>query len=217
MLICKNYFLELEDVSYILNHLDKLNDIEIDSKKANALICIDISYKDKNDQECFKSLSFPISIDLDVLDIEEINLEKLDVYIVEGKGLNIEYCINVEAKSDKNIEIINIDETQKVINKVSDNELSKVKDDISKEYEEKLHNELDERDVSIIKTSSKRSDLEFLSFFDNSVASYYKIKTLECKNEDDLNQISKEYGVPLTELLLGFDKENGRVVFKFKG
>lgn len=205
--IKKSIFLELENISYILSYLDKLVIDEIIEGTAKCSIDIDISYKDINEQECFKSLPFDFRLELDGIKIDSITLEDLKLYIVDRKGVNVEYILKVIHDESKEIEIIEV--------KNQDDDIVKIKEDISKEYEEKLHNELNERkDISVVSTKSKSDD--FLSFFNKECNKYYKIKTLECNSENELNIISKEYKIPYQELLYGYDKENGKVVFKLK-
>ncbi|MBQ3253299.1 MAG: hypothetical protein IJA65_01995 [Acholeplasmatales bacterium] len=236
--IVKNKFLELNNISYMLGHLEKFSINNISGSKAICSIDINLSYKDINDQECFKSLPFDFDIDLEELKINNVSLKDTKIYIIERKGINIDYVLSVDYENDKEIEVVNINDDnfkEEIIEEIEDEIedyiekkgnitpeakeqiISKVKEEISKEYEEKLKEEMLERnDIAIIQTKTSANELDFLSFFDNSLSTKYKIKTIKCDTINDLNEISKQYNIPYKELLYGYDKENGRVVFKYK-
>ena len=76
---------------------------------------------------------------------------------------------------------------------------------------------MNERNVKIIETKGNGNELDFLSFFDQSLSSYYKIKTIYNADEKELNKISKEYNISIEELLKGYDRKNKCVIFKLKG
>jgi len=224
--IVKNTFLEIEKISSLKGHIGKLVDNKYDGDDAIGTIEIDISYKDINGNECFKSMSFNYEIELDDLNISDVKLKSSNVYVVEGRGISVDYVLSItyEASLDEEIDIISLEaedeyvEEAKSIEEVLEEEkIEKIKEDISKDYENKLADNLNQREnkISIVSSKNKSSELEFLRFFDETQSSYYKIKTLLCDSEKELNAISKEYRIPISELLIGYDKENGKVTFKY--
>ncbi|MBE6137719.1 MAG: hypothetical protein E7176_04930 [Erysipelotrichaceae bacterium] len=221
--IVKNTFLEIEKISSLKGHIGKLVDNKYDGDDAIGTIEIDISYKDINGNECFKSMSFNYEIELDDLNISDVKLKSSNVYVVEGRGISVDYVLSItyEASLDEEIDIISLEaedeyvEEAKSIEEVLEEEkIEKIKEDISKDYENKLADNLNQR-VSIVSTKNKESEIEFLRFFDEKESSYFHIKTLLCENEKELNSISKEYKISLNELLLGYDKANGKVTFRY--
>lgn len=229
--IIKNAFLEIDKISTLKNHIDKLVKKDIDGNKINGGLEIDISYQDLSGNECFKSIPFTFEMELDDILVDDISLKSVNVYVVEGQGISVDYTLAVAYNMEdaKEIEIIQLDDIDpseeevfdKPIEKVEPEEVSeqleKIKEDISKDYENKLADNLSKREenkIEIITSKGKENELDFLRFFDDSVASYFSIKTLLCTSEEMLNTIAKEYKVPMDDLLKGYDKENGKVTFR---
>ena len=104
-------------------------------------------------------------------------------------------------------EVILIEESKEII--------EKIKEDLSKSYEDELKSNLNKRDISVSTTHTKNSELDFIKLF-NSKENYYKIKTVECRNDKELNDISKKYNVSINTLIKGYDRQNGKVVFKLE-
>lgn len=241
----KNTFLEIEKINTLKRHIDKLVGKEISGGKASGSLEVDISYKDVDGNECFKSLPFDFDLELADLSISDIVLKNVSVYVVEGRGISVDYYLTVlyNLEEAKEVEIIHLEEepvpviqpaaeeTEEEPSKEEDRpkpaeesdaqeekeaEIEKIKEDISKDYENKLADNLGQREnkVAVITTKSSASDLNFLRFFDDTVGNYYSIKTLACGSEEMLNTISKEYKIPLDTLLKGYDREHGKVTFK---
>lgn len=208
--IIKNSFLEVGKISSIKGHIGKIIKNNIDLNKASGTIEIDISYTDSDNNECFESKTFDYDMQLEEVTIEQISIKNINAYVVEGRGVNVDYTLLIECSNDikANIETINL--TEECI----EEEIEKIKEDISKDYENKLADNLSQR-VSIISSKSNFEEVDFLRFFDETQASYFQIKTLTCRSEKDLNEISKLYKVSLDNLLVGYDRSNGRVTFKY--
>lgn len=234
--IAKNTFLEIEKISTLKGHIDKIKSKEINNDKVTGVLEIDISYRDLSNNECFKSMSFDYNLELDGLNIKDLKLKGTNVYVVEGRGISVDYVLSVEYDSleEEEIEIIKLeddniciceDEIEEIKEEVveeeaeinHEEEINKIKEDISKDYENKLADNLNHREnkISIVSSKNKSSELEFLRFFDDTNSSYFKIKTLLCESEKELDAISKEYRIPISELLIGYDKQNGKVTFKY--
>ncbi len=221
--IQKNKYYEIDGISNILNHISKINNYKIKEGILSISIDIDLSYKDISAKEYFKSITFVCDVSVDGIEILQIDLVKTSLYVIEGNGIDIEYMLNMafETKElDKNIieiEAPAIEEEIELedINIVENNELEQeTKEEISKKYTDDLQNAINERS-SIIKTVSNVSEDTFINIFDTK--NYYRLKTLECKSNIELDEISKMYNIPYQELIAGYDKENGRVIFKLKG
>lgn len=226
--ITKNIFIDVDKINILKSQVNKVLNKKIENGKILADIELDISYTDTINNECFKSIKFNLDIDVDDILVSDFNLKKTNVYVVDGKGLSIDCNIIIEYDDSKEVEIINIEpvedfegveeivyESTKVA-ETNENEIEKIKEELSLDYQNKLADNLNNREnnVSIISSQSSNRDVDFLSFFDSEVAQYYSIKTLECKNESMLNSIAKEYKIPINVLLAGFDRENGKVIFK---
>lgn len=236
LLIENGCFIQIEKISSIQSYVHKLKDKSIKNGLAKGIIEIDISYRDNDNHECFKSIPYEISLDVDYIRAIDFNLKKLNAFLIDNQGINIEYQIELSYENDvlRDDDIIDeiIDNGDNIIEEIkeeliendkeeiledkSKEEIEKIKEDISKDYENKLAESLQKRENVIITTKSSKNESDFLRFFDERVSTYFKIKTIEC-HEHDLNNISKEYNVPIDELIKGYDKINGRVIFKYKG
>lgn len=219
--IIKNLFLDIDKINNLKKYVYKLNNKIINNKSITADIELDISYRDIDDNECFKSIPFSIELDIDELNVNDFMIKSINVFVVEAKGISLE-CLFSVSYSDitKEIEIINIDSPKKeeiVSVKNEENEsIEKIKADLAQDYENKLADNLKTRDnnIAIISTKAKNNDVDFLRFFDENISNYYSIKTLECNSEEKLNNIAKEYKISINTLLAGYDRENGKVTFK---
>ena len=227
----KNVFLDVEKISTLKSQVNKVVNKKIEGSKLLANIELDISYKDTNDSECFKSIPFKVDFDIDENAPTNFNLRKTEAYVVDGKGISVDCYFNIMYDDVKELEVINIEpikedtniefieeivyESPKKTNNKSD-EIEKIKEEISLDYQNKLADNLSNRDnnVSIITTKSNGDEINFLRFFDDNITSYYSIKTLACNNEEMLNIIAKEYKIPINTLLSCYDRENGKVTFK---
>lgn len=223
--ISKSYFYEVSGIVGIKAHIEKINKLEIDNSLAKGEIELNLSYSDNEGMECFKVINFPFDLILDELKIIDVNLANVCVTLVEGQGVEVSYSLIVNYLTDVNesVEVepiyeVEINNKEEVINEEVNNDngddLEKIKDDISKDYEEKLINKLNERNNEVITTKNHVSEEDFLSFFDETYEKKYSIKSLYVEKEEDLNAISKEYKVPLKTLLAGYDKDNHKVMFK---
>lgn len=245
--IYRTAFLEVEKISSVKSHIEKLKYQQCD----NNIKCdmnIDMSYRDVEFNECFISIPYKFELEIDAdLDVFDIKINKLFVYVIEAKGINVEFELSVlyneESKpieiidevvviEDSNEEIIIEEENEniKTEEEISEeikleqnikeedtkSEIEKVKEEISKDYEAKLKENLASRDdnnVKIISTNDKKSEVDFIRLF-NSSEEKYRVKTLLCESEDELNDISKKYKVSINDLLKGYDKLSKRVIFK---
>lgn len=192
----KSMFLPVEGITSLESSKIKLEDINYSNNKINYTISLDISYKDSMNHECFKILTYNDSLDLNSANIKIVNS---NLFVVDLSGLEVNYVLMVEDNK-----------TEKDTNEA-------LKEEIKADYEDKLITEMKERNTEIIETKANRNEKEFLSFFDNTLASYFKIKTIYMVEEKDLDSISKKYNISLEELLKGYDRQNKSVIFKLKG
>ncbi len=200
----KNNFCKIDGLVSVKNHLEKITNLIIDNSKATGNVQVDISYNDLEGLECFKSLELPFELDLDSFKIIDVLIDKLDIYYIEGQGLEINYKL-----------IINylLDETTKPLI-IEEENIDKIKEDMKEFYEDKLSLNL-KRDDVLITTKDFKSENDFLNFFDEK-EKYYKIKTLYVSNVEQLEQIALEYNIKLEELMLGYDKKSNKVIFKIE-
>lgn len=198
----KNNFCRVDGLVSIKNHLEKIINLEIDNSKASGTVLVDISYNDLEGLECFKSLELPFELDLDSLKIIDVLINKLDIYYIEGQGLEINYELIINYLiNDENIII-------------EEENIEKIKEDMKEFYEDKLSLNL-KRDDVVITTKDIKSEADFLNFFDKK-EKYYKLKTLYVSKVEDLEKIALEYNIKLEELMLGYDKKSNKVIFKIE-
>ena len=152
----KSMFLPVEGITSLESSKIKLEDINYSNNKINYTITLDISYKDSLNHECFKILTYNDSLDLSSANI---NIVKSNIFVVDLSGIEVNYVLMVIDDKEDNNEVI--------------------KEEIKADYEDKLISEMKERNTEIIETKSNRNEKEFLNFFDNSLSSYFKIKTRE--------------------------------------
>ncbi|MDE6414247.1 MAG: hypothetical protein K2K48_02425 [Anaeroplasmataceae bacterium] len=218
----KNNFCQLEGISNIKNHLEKLSNVVVNNSKATGNVEINVSYNDFEGLECFKSLDFPFELDLESLKILEVLIGHVNVYLVEGQGLDINYELVVNYLPLEPVEEINVIGEEDIQFSVEDEPvleqpqktLEKIKEDMMEYYEDKLASNLNRGD-KVIATKTHNSVESFLNFFD-SKQSYYKLKCLYVETEQELETIAKEYNVKLEVLLAGYDRQSHKVIFSYE-
>ncbi len=201
----KKNFCKIDGLISIKNHLEKIINLEINNSKARGTVVVDISYNDLEGLECFKSLELPFELDMDSLKIIDVLINKLDIYYIEGQGLEINYelVINYMTNDDKSEPLI-----------IEEENIEKIKEDMKEFYEDKLSLNLNRDDV-VITTKGIKKEPDFLNFFDKK-EKYYKLKTLYVSSVEELEQIALEYNIKLEELMLGYDKKSNKVIFKIE-
>lgn len=222
LVIEKSAYYDVEKISILKSKTSRVIKNEENNKK--GLIEINLSYLNTNSEECFKTFNIDYEIDLELYEIIDIKIISTNIYVIENNGVNIDYKLEIDY--DKFIEPILevVEEPVKVetivIEKLADTtleEIEKIKEDISKDYENKLIdtlNRTDNKQVKIITTKDDRSELEFINFFNFQERGYHLIKTLYCPNDDVLNEIAKKYKIDFNDLLRGYDKANKKVTFR---
>ncbi|MDE5546316.1 MAG: hypothetical protein K2I88_02505 [Anaeroplasmataceae bacterium] len=218
----KNNFCQLEGISNIKNHLEKLSNVVVNDSKATGNVEINVSYNDFEGLECFKSLDFPFELDLESLKILEVLIGHVNVYLVEGQGLDINYELVINylpLEQVEEIKVIGEEDIQlpveeKTVLEKPQESLEKIKEDMMEYYEDKLASNLNRGD-KVIATKTHESVESFLNFFD-SKQSYYKLKCLYVETEQELETIAKEYNVKLEVLLAGYDRQSHKVIFSYE-
>ncbi|MDE6241689.1 MAG: hypothetical protein K2M08_04615 [Anaeroplasmataceae bacterium] len=218
----KNNFCQLEGISNIKNHLEKLSNVVVNDSKATGNVEINVSYNDFEGLECFKSLDFPFELDLESLKILEVLIGHVNVYLVEGQGLDINYELVVNylpLEQVEEIKVIGEEDIQlpveeKTVLEKPQESLEKIKEDMMEYYEDKLASNLNRGD-KVIATKTHESVESFLNFFDTK-QSYYKLKCLYVETEQELETIAKEYNVKLEVLLAGYDRQSHKVIFSYE-
>ena len=178
---------------------------------------MNLSYLDIEGMECFKSMDFPFDLDLDMLKILDVVVGRVEVYQVEGQGLDINYELVInflpveEAEEIKVIEEKDIEVEEEPVKEVKGEKLEQIKEDMKEYYEDKLADNLTRED-KVITTKAHESVESFLDFFE-SKSSYYKLKCLYVEKEEDLEAVAKEYNVKFEQLLAGYDRQSHKVIF----
>lgn len=220
----KHYFYELSGIQSLKTHLEKISQLEKQDTKATGQIEINLSYTDQSQEECFQSLSFPFELELSELTMLDVQLTKTNLAVVEGQGLEIDCKLCVDYTTPKQDQFIEIDPIEEVeiktepesipLEETKQEHLEKIKEDISKNYEDKLADSLNERqENTVIATKTHLTEDSFLSFLEDNTSQYFKLKCLYVEKEEDLNEIAKEYQISLSKLLAGYDRQNHKVVF----
>ena len=208
----KNTFCQLEGISNIKNHLEKLSQVTIENSKANGTVEMNVSYNDYEGLECFKTLEFPFDIDLDSLKILEVFVGHVSVFLVEGQGLDVQYELVIDyLPIEEPVEEVKIIEEKDIEIIDSKTSLEQIKEDMKDYYESQLANNLHREDKVIVTKTHETVD-SFLNFFD-SKQSFYKLKCLYVESEQELEQIAKEYNIKLEVLLAGYDRQSHKVLF----
>lgn len=199
--IGKHCFIELEGISGIKAHFEKIKELKIESV-VQGKIEINIAYTNIEGLECFKVVDFDFEFELDEIKVIDVNISDIKLLIVEQEGIDIEYSLVVNYLSLDNKEVILEKINDDVINLDENENVEKIKEDISKEYEKKL-----------IDTLKQRSEENYRICKFSSEDKRLIIKCMYAKTEEDLNYISKEYNVDIDVLIKGFDKSKERVIF----
>ncbi len=211
--------INIEDILAIKSYLKRLDSYNIKEDSLNGMIKIDLTYLDHNMTENFKTLDLEFDVILkDGMTINEVILQDLDLYIIENKGVNIKYNIDIDydmsyeldeltedkedeiieipvlIEEDKNEDIIDLDENDKdkeVINEELLNEKTP-EDEIQNEYQKMLGEVILKREdnVNIIEVKENNED-DFLSLFDSFEKTHLKItKVLVTSKEEIMNKYS---------------------------
>ena len=216
LLINKEIFFEVEKISILKSHVDKISTKPFNGKNVTGKIDINISYIDTANDECFKALSIDYDIDIENIIVNDVKLNNTKLFVVDSQGVSIEYELELDYESINNEVIEEIVEIDDDSSEMTQDEIDKIKENINEDYENKLLDSLNSREepnVSIIKTIDNRSTDDFLSFFNSKESSYYSLKTLFCQTDEELAIISKKYNVSIDDLLKGYDKVSKRVTF----
>ncbi|MBO5711686.1 MAG: hypothetical protein J6R47_02505 [Acholeplasmatales bacterium] len=218
--INKEAFFDVDKISILKSHVDKISKNAFNGTNLNGVIDINISYIDTSNDECFKALTLDFDIEIENVKVNDIRLTQTKIYVVESHGISVEYELELdyEALDEQTIEVIDDRPIEDNADMVTLNEIEKIKEDIHDDYENKLLDSLNSRElpnVAIIKTIDDRSEASFLSFFASKEQEFYSLKTLYCPNEEVLNDISKKYNVSINDLLKGYDRVSQRVTFKY--
>lgn len=211
--------INIEDILAIKSYLKRLDSYNIKEDSLNGMIKIDLTYLDHNMTENFKTLDLEFDVILkDGMTINEVILQYLDLYIIENKGVNIKYNINIDynlsyeldeltedkedeiieipvlIEEDKNEDIIDLDENDKdkeVINEELLNEKTP-EDEIQNEYQKMLGEAILKREdnVNIIEVKENSED-DFLTLFNSFEKTHLKItKVLVTSKEEIMNKYS---------------------------
>lgn len=222
----KHNFCKLEGIANIKNHLEKLSNVKIEESKAAGDVEINISYNDFEGMECFKALSFSFDLDLAELKILELNIGMVNVYVVEGQGLDISYelVVNYLTKEPEQAVEIKVIEEPEIVQKfekpkelessqekIPEDKLEQFKEEMKEYYEDKLASNL-QRNDQVIVTKTHETVESFLNFFEGKQG-FYKLKCLYVEHEQELEAIAKEYNVKLDILLAGYDRQTHKVIF----
>lgn len=135
------------------------------------------------------------------------SLENREEQVVEQDEYNREDSLDVEeniSMIEKEQDSLDVEESISVI--------EKEQDCVSIDTQER--NEGLEKSIGIITTKDTRSEFDFISFFDSLEESYKKIKTILISNEHELDEISKEYHIPLDEVYRNYDRETKKVIIR---
>ena len=236
-IIEKQEYFDVDKISILKAYKSRVIESENLGKAVNGVIELNISYLNTMGEECFNTLNLDFDVDLKDYEIIEINVKSLKIFVIESNGVNVEYEIEViyDVVENKIIEPIIMDEVESlqgeiiepiIIENVDTNQdknileeevnIEKIKDDISKDYENKLIDSLNrstDNTIKIIRTKDKNDEFSFSKLFSFEERGYSLIKTLYCPNTEVLNDIAKMYKINFKTLLKGYDKENNKVTF----
>jgi hypothetical protein len=216
--INKEAFFDVERISILKSHVDKISKNAFDGKSLTGVIDINISYIDTSNDECFKALSLDYDIEMEDIKVNDIKLSSTKIFVVESHGISVEYELELDYDLNSNEIIEVIDDAEENASDINMDEIDKIKEDINEDYEKKLLDSLNNRDisnVSIIKSKDERNENDFLSFFSSRESDFYSLKTVHCPNEEALNDISKKYNISISDLLKGYDRVTERVTFRY--
>lgn len=219
LIIEKSAYFDVEKISILKTYVTRI----IKNDDNNGVIELDLSYLNSNSEECFNTINLDYELDLNDYKIIDVKVLSTKIYVIESNGVNIDYKIEVEYEKFDDEVIEMIDDTI-VIPEENDEEIisfeegiEKIKEDISKDYENKLIDSLnrnENKQIKIISSKDNRSELEFVNFFNFEERGYHLIKTLYCPNEEVLNDIAKKYQIEFNTLLRGYDRDNKKVTFR---
>lgn len=123
--IYEEKFLPVKDIVMLKSYLKRLSDYKVLNESLLGSIFIDLSYFDSNMQENFKTLELEFAVILkDSIKIEAITLNEVSCELVDLKGINVTYNLEIDYT-----EIVNEQEKENE-EKVNIIEEVKSKDDV---------------------------------------------------------------------------------------
>lgn len=210
----KNSFYKLDNISSIKNHIYTLNDIQVEENVINGSIDLELSYYNLEGSECNIIINLPFTLPCDNKTVDEINLVKINIFLIEGNGLNIEYELEINYQDkpritkDSNENIGKVDVIDNIENESKSYE--EIKESTKEYYEEMLEKNLREN-VNIIETKTDNDVEDFLAFFENQTS--FRLKCVHIDNLLELDDIAGKYNVSKEKLLAGYDEQTSKVIF----
>ncbi len=189
--------------------LDEMKVTDVLFKEANAYIVEGIGLE----------LEYKLIAKCETFFDKEIDIIKLDDLTNENNNL-VDFKPEIDKSNDESKEKIKNkienDYEKKLSESLVERDSTAVKNDNLVNETNHLEKRTDNFDNKLIRTKDVKNEEEFIKYFDKEVAGYFCIKTVECKSDKELDKISKEYKIPYDELIKGYDRDNGKVIFKLK-
>lgn len=209
--------INIENILAIKSYLKRLDSFNVLKDSLTGLIKIDLTYLDHNMTENFKTLDLEFDVILkDGMTINEVILQDLDLYIIENKGVNIKYSIDIdydmsyeldelednediikipvllddnESLSNKEdiIDLTNNDESNNLYSEEMIKEEITKEDEIQSEYQEMLGKAILNREDNVnIIEVKENNEDDFMSLFESFEKNHLKITKILVKSKDDI-------------------------------
>ena len=231
--ILEERFKEVANISAVKTYVKRFDKYEIKNDCLTGTILVDLSYFDDSMTENFQTMGLDFDVTLkEGLEVNNVSLLDLDLCVVDKKGVNVKYNIEIDyiEKYDGSIideEVIVINEEEKT--NIESNDTVKVDSDhqektqeelvsmhmseqINQEYDKMLGETLKDRKDNVnITTVIENNERGFLELFNMFEAHYLKITKVYV---DDKNRVLNEYNLSEAEFNENYDANNNVLTLK---
>ncbi len=230
--ILEERFKEVPNISAVKTYIKRFDKYDTKKDCLTGTISVDLSYYDDSMTENFQTISLEFDVTLkDDLIVNNVTLLDLDLWVVDKKGVNIKYNIEIDYEEKFKEEIVDasiVEEKNEIVEEKNINEITgknyvtektqeelvveQMSEEINKEYEQMLGESLKNRNENVMITSVvDNNEKTFLDLFNMFEAHHLKITKIYVNDKEN---IRSEYNMSEEEFASNYDKENNILTLK---
>jgi hypothetical protein len=188
--VSESRFYEVKDIKEIKKHSYSLLKINTEDNILYFNLKVMVDYLDINNEEKNKELIMPIELNTRPLEELEVNVDKIILEIVEEKGIELEFFLNVKITESMH-EIIKEEYQEELVESLS-------RDEIIEEIIVDREEVLEEKDDGInVIEAIEEAGFDLCKLLKTT---YQKYKMLVLSDESSFDKISLKYNIPIDNL-----------------
>ena len=188
--VSESRFYEVKDIKEIKKHSYSLLKINTEDNILYFNLKVMVDYLDINNEEKNKELIMPIELNTRPLEELEVNVDKIILEIVEEKGIELEFFLNVKITESMH-EIIKEEYQEELVESLSRDEII---EEIIVDREEVLEEQDD--GINVIE-AIEEVGFDLCKLLKTT---YQKYKMLVLSDESSFDKISLKYNIPIDNL-----------------